>query len=180
MIAIQALTLAVSVLISLLAGCLIPGGEFRSLRNDAARPLFPECQQQISLRLNGLLCASVRGVGRWVDLPPEARAALDAFRGGEVMITDLRSECDASTRAAFGQAADRVMTRRGWERTVRVEQAQELVLVYVKPGTPDSLQAAVVVIEGKQLVMASARVAPGRLIELASRHLEAENVLWPR
>jgi hypothetical protein len=56
-------------------------------------------------------------------------------------------------------AADEAMQRRGWERVVGVIKDDILVAVYMpaQPTAPSRMKCAVMVCEGRQMVLASAR-----------------------
>lgn len=122
-------------------------------------------------------------VGRWtlglarlitsyIDLPPEARVAIDAVRHAEVGVYKFEAGGAVGNRAAMIMRADEAMTRRGWERIVGVMQRDVSVAVYAPVDLRgERLQACVLVINPDQIVIAGAGANVGQLIELAARHL---------
>ncbi|MCZ7637921.1 MAG: DUF4252 domain-containing protein [Verrucomicrobia bacterium] len=138
------------------------------------------CEWQRTIRVG--IPAGLFSVARWglrfVDIEPEARAALDTMHGVRVAIYQ-RAHGDAD-RAAMLAAADTALSARGWERIVGVLERKEMVAVYL-PGqmkAGDLLELCVVVFDGEQLVLVSGRADPEPLVELALHHTAEQRTHW--
>ena len=113
----------------------------------------------------------VRAGSHLVKLPAEPRAALDALHAAEVGIYRLKEEPVSVEYSAIFPAADRAMKARGWERMVAVVQRDEFVVVYLprKGVSLENMACCVMVLQGRDLVVASVRGNPQPLLELAAK-----------
>jgi hypothetical protein len=187
----RALLLILPLLALGLSGCFKPAGEARAVRDRLVRQAGVRCATQFEFSVHGAVFHLVRAGLAFVDLDPEARAALTTLRGAGVGVYQLRFGGKACDRAALLSAADEAMTGRGWERVVGVLDGDEMVAVYVPRDTRPGghLKVCAVVLDRDELVIASARTNPEPLIELglrraagaAGRHDEMawSHGLWP-
>ena len=160
------------------AGCSRPARDFSAVQ--AALIEHSGCEWQRTIRVG--IPAGLFSVARWglrfVDIEPEARAALDTMHGVRVAIHQLaRGNAD---RAAMLAAADTALLPRGWDRVVGVLEQKEMVAVYLpaRMKAGDLLELCVVVFDGEQLVLVSGRADPEPLVELALRHTAEQRAQW--
>lgn len=165
------LTLALAVV---LTACSKTGSDFSSMQSAVVQESGCDWARQIRFGVPGVLFSVARAGLSFVEIEPEARAALQTLRGLRVALYERAS--GTPDRTAMMVAADRAMQARGWSRVVGVLDRQEMVAVFA----PDTLQqtrdleVCVVVFDGNQLVFASGRANPAPLTELALRHFAAE------
>jgi hypothetical protein len=141
----------------------------RALRNSLIKSSGVEWRQRIALNADGLTLSAVRAGLSFVHLDAGARAALQTVRGAEVGVYQLPSGAKHLDRAAMLAAADAAMTARGWDRVVGVMDGQDLVAVYL-PGKTASvrrIKCCVMVFDGKEMVVVSARANLEPLLEYA-------------
>ena len=139
----------------------------RALRNGLIESSGVGWHQKIALNVGGLTLGVARGGLSLVHLDERARAALQTVHGVEVGIYELSAADETPDRNAMLVAADKAMRARGWERVVGVMAESELVAVYVpeKNTTLQRLNCCVMVFDGRQMVLASARTNPQPLVE---------------
>lgn len=128
----------------------------------------------------GWLMLTLGRVGlSFIDLPAEARAAIQAVRRAEVSIHRHRLDTPAADPATLLAAAERAMSRRGWERIVTAQERGELVVVFVPTDMDSARQArfTVLVAQEDELVIASARANLEPLIELGLERLPQHALL---
>jgi len=131
----------------------------RALRSGLIKASGAEWRQQFAFNLGGLTCGAVRSGLSFVNLKKEARAAVQTVRGVEVSILRLASGAELPDRATMLNAADSAMSKRGWDRVVGVVDGDDMVAVYVSNKTTswERLECCVVVFDGDQMIVASAR-----------------------
>ena len=167
---------AVLLLAALLAvglpGCAKSNGDAqalaRSLRQAAATPVT----QDIGVSV-GLFPLSLARCGlAFVKLDPDARAALSAVHAVELGICEFQPGRTRLRYDGLLSAADKTMSERGWDRVVTVLSEHEFVAVFVRPktGAVRDLELCLAVVDGTQMVVASARGNPEPLLEIALRH----------
>ncbi len=157
-------------------GCLHLGSETNALRAVLMSSTEPGWKKRITIRIGSFTTALVRVGLRFVDLPPEARAALDCVQGGEVGVYELDHEPGCAPRGPLLAAMDKAMERRSWTRVVGVVQGDQLVTIYVpaKPSSSSRLQCCLAVLSHRELVVAAARGNPEPLIQVLAKRLELE------
>lgn len=140
------------------ANCFRLGSDARAMRNELIKTSGVAWRQQIALNAGSLTLSAVRAALSCVKLDPGARAALQSVRNATVGVYQLPAGTPAPDRATMFAAADSAMTARGWERVVGVLDGEDLVTVYLpKKLSVQRLKCAVMVFDGKQLVLVSAR-----------------------
>lgn len=149
------------------------GGEARVVRSVFLKGDAPGWERRVELGVGRLPVALVRAVAGWFPLPPEARAGLEAVRWGDVGVYRRRAGSALEDGTEWIREATRAMSRRGWEAAVTVHEPGQTVLVFVpgEVGEGWGLRVCVVVLRGKDLVVASGRVDGAPLVPLLE---------WPR
>ena len=161
------------------AGCFRVGKDASTLRRSVAQALSTDLDPKFEFSVGGLTLGLVRGglALAEVDMPPEARAGLGAFHAAEVGVYTLHRGEDAMNPAQVLSTTDEAMRRRGWDRMVGVVDHDNLVAVYVpaKIGKGTTLRACVLVIGGRDVVVASAQGDPAQVVALAMDHARKEH-----
>lgn len=134
------------------------GSDAQALRNGLMKSSGVVWQQNIAVNANWLTLGAVRAGLSRVKLDPGAQAALRSVRSAGVGIYQVASGTPPD-RAAMLAAADSAMTARGWQRVVGVMDGRDLVAIYLprKHISVHRLKCCVMVFDGKQMVLVSAR-----------------------
>jgi hypothetical protein len=167
----QGPTLIVLGLLSLLAtGCFKPGSSVQALRDSLQQATGEAWMSEVELGVGALTLGLARAGGAVLDLPPEARAVLQSVRNADVGVYRLRYPDRVVSGAAVLSAGDRALAPQGWDRLVGViDGRHKTVAIYVanEPEWTRRIKLCVVVIDGPQMVIVSARGNPEPLLELA-------------
>ncbi len=149
------------------------GSEATVLRQTVMNSVPGQWDKKIALRAGWLMTGLVRGGSQFFHMPPEPRAALDAVRGVEVGVYNLRDEPGRLDRGPILEHADKEMAARGWVRVVGVIQENDLVAVYVprKGISSRHMKCCVAVLNGRDLVVVSARGNLEPLMGIVEKHL---------
>ena len=152
--------------------------EASALRQSAMSSIAGTWHKKIALHVGGLTTGLLRVTSRCVKLDPEPRAALESLQGAEVGIYKLQEEPGLVDGCAFLVRADKAMSARGWERVVGLSKEREFVAVYCpKRGVSSrDLKCCVVVFDGRDLVVASARGNLEPLLDIARNHIDLEGM----
>jgi len=144
-------------------------GEVAAMRDSFLESTAVDSETEIELSVGPMIFGMLRAGLNFVELEPEVRSALGAVRGTSVGV--YRLDCSGWDRSAMLAEVDAAMARRGWERLVAVLENQQCVLAYVpaRIPSPRDLRLSVLVLDGDQLVVTSARVNPEPVVELALR-----------
>jgi hypothetical protein len=142
----------------------------RALRNELTKASGAEWRKQIGLNVGSLTLGAVRGGLSFAKLDPKAQEVLRVVRGVEgveVGVYELNSESKPTDSAAMLTVADTVMSARGWERVVGVLDGETMVSVFLPARMPSvsRMKCCVVVLDGRQLVLVSARADLKPLLE---------------
>lgn len=150
-------------------GCFRVSRDTAVLRDAVMDNSSGSWDEKIEFGIGRLTFAAAQLGSRYVDLPDEARIALRAANAGEVGIYECRGGRTADDRAKMLADADEKLAGRGWERMVGVIQDDQLVAVYVptKATSARNFKVCVLVLNGSQLICASARASAGPLLDLA-------------
>jgi len=148
----------------------------RALRSSVMESVPGQWDKRIAVHLGSLTLDLVRFGSRFFKLPPEPRAAIDSLHGAEVGVYRLHDAPATVNYYTILAAADKSMSRRGWERIVGVAEGRQFVAVYAPHGirTVGRLACCVLVLHEQDLVVASVRGNPEPLLELV-RRLPANN-----
>jgi len=138
-----------------------------ALRDGVIQSSGVEWRKQIALNVGGLTIGAARAGLSFARLPEEARVVLAAVRGVDFGVYQLPVGAKSPDFTAMMNAAERVMTARGWETLVRVMDGEDLVMICVpRSASSDKvLKCCVMVVDGDQLVIASAKADLGPLIQ---------------
>lgn len=146
--------------------------ETAALRASLMQSVPGTWHKKIALSVGSVTTGLVRAGSRFINMPSEPRAALDALHGAEVGIYRLEEEVAVNKGAAL-QAADKAMKSRGWDRIVGVVGERELVAVYFpRKASPRDVKCCVLVFQGCDLVVASVRGNLEPLVQLAHQHMD--------
>jgi hypothetical protein len=170
MLAVMLLTplLVVGGLALIVVRSLHVGPEVAALRDSVAPGISAGWHKQVEVNIGRLPLLLARAGLHYAPVEAEARLALRAAKGAEVLVYDRTAGDVAADRAETLRKADEVMTFRGWYRSVGVMQGNQLVAVYV-PRSLDSaheVTACVLVVDPQKVVIASARTDLEPLLEL--------------
>jgi hypothetical protein len=160
--------------------CGLLSREGRAVRDRVIPAAHAACDRSIEVNARPFLVSLCQVVLSCIPMDPEARTAVRALRGAEVGVYHPSHPVPSTDRTAALNAADQVMTEWGWTRVVGVQEPDALVAVYapVTPRSPRNLQLRVLVLQGEQLVLGSARGDVEALATLACakggwrKHLE--------
>lgn len=152
------------------------GADTAALRDAALASV--DCRTKVVANVGPVTMGVARLALGFVDLPPEARAAIASARAAEVGVYELAA-AHPPDRAAIMRDADRAMGRRGWTRLVGAAREDDLVMVYVpnKGLAEKNMRCCVLVSHEGHLVVASARANIRGLMELASHQWQEHQPL---
>ena len=125
---------------------------------------------RFALNVGFLTTGLVRVGAHCFRLPPEPRAALAAIHGAEVGVYRLPEAAGEADHRAILARADQAMAARRWDRVVGVSRENELVAVYVprRGLASNRMKCCVLVLQGRDLVIAGGRGNPEPLLQLAN------------
>jgi hypothetical protein len=159
------------------AGCFRPSSHIQALRDHLIQATGETWAKEFELGVGNLSFGLARAGITFLDLPPEARIALRSVRGADVGVYHLHNPSRSVATAPLLQAADQAMNEKRWDRVVAViEGTSHLVAIYVPQTLPSTkrLNFCVVVVDGPQMVIASARGNPEPLLAMALEQARAE------
>lgn len=150
------------------------GSETTALRESLMGSVDGRWHKTIAVHLGWFTTSLVRAGTRLVKLDPEPRAAIEAVRGVEVGVYQVQDVPVREDHGAILAKADKSMARRGWVRVVGVSHDRDLVAVYMprKGVSPRNVKCSVMVFNGRELVVVSARGNLEPLWAIAEKHLE--------
>ena len=114
-------------------GCFRVSSETRVLRDAALENGVDGAEETIEFGVGFFTVGLVKLGARFVELPPEAKMAIGSVDGAEVSIYELHGK--KGDPAVVLKAADKGMSKRGWERVVKEYPAA----VVFEDGTRASL-----------------------------------------
>jgi len=150
------------------------GSDSSALRSSLMESSPGQWHKKIAVHVGGLTMGVLRTGLRWVKLPAEPRAAIEALRGAEVGIYKLETDPSWLNQEKIVATADKVMRSRGWDRVVGVVKEGDLVLAYIprRGLSVGSMKCCLMVLHGENLVVGSARGNLRPLMELAWNRLD--------
>ena len=144
------------------------GSDTAALRDAARATSRAEWRKVVALNIGEATFLLARAGLSFAKIPDEPRVALSSIRACEV---GVYAACNSGSadRASMLARADQAMNCRGWERIVGVLDRENLVAVYVprKMASPKTVRACVLVLDGRQLVVVSAKGNLEPVIQLA-------------
>ena len=148
--------------------------EARVLRDSVNQASGVTWRQRLTLHAGYFTLGAIRAGLSRVRLDPAARAALQSVDAAGVGIYQLPAGAAPPDRAVVLAAADLAMAGRRWERVVGVIDGSDLVAVYVPHRlSGHRLKCCVLVLDGKKMVLVSARGNPEPLLDCALAHAGA-------
>jgi hypothetical protein len=147
-------------------------GDSREVRNVVMQSSADaQWKPTFEARVGVLPVILARTIVGFLDVEPEVKLGLRAFRGADVGVYELRSGKPDAARLM--ETVDQRMMARDLECMVRVLDGDEAVAVYV-PRDMDSarrVEGTVLVISDQQMVITTVRGNLEPLLEIARRHL---------
>ena len=145
--------------------------ETAALRESVETGVHGTWDKKIALNVGFITTGLVRAGSSFFNLPAEPRAVLDAVRSGEVGIYKLQDAAGWVDHRAILARADREMSARRWDRVVGVSRENELVAVYCprKGLSSKRLACCVLVLQGRDLILAGGSANPEPLLRLAEQ-----------
>jgi hypothetical protein len=130
----------------------------QALRRSVMAGAPGDWNNRFAINVGPLTLDAARFVTSFIKLPPEAEAALQGVRGAEVGVYRLGHSPRTVNYSAILGAADKAMSRRGWERIVGVAQDGQFVAVYAPHGLRSlkRISCCVAVLDKQDLVVVSA------------------------
>jgi hypothetical protein len=177
LVVIGVVSLFVMLPLVLIAGCFRAGPETRVMRNALRDAAFAHgvWEKRIEVRGGPLMFAAVRAISSCFDeFPAEARDALRVVQDADVGLYELSHDESTTGGASCVFAATRAMNDRSWDCIVSVTDRAQTVAIFVPrdfAASDDTLPACVLVVEGRNLVVVSARLAVEPLMALAQSQL---------
>ncbi len=161
-----------------LTGCFKVSSDVGALRDSVMKAAHAEREERIEIGVGPLTLNLARAGLAFVNLEPEARTALHAVRSAEVGVYKLRGGRQQLSHAAMLSAADKTMAERGWDRVVGVVNQRELVALYLPANAHSTrnVKGCLVAVNGKVLVVASARSNLEALMEMAGSLADRHHV----
>lgn len=157
---------ALNVLVVCLCSYLHVGAETKLLRNIVLDTADVAPRTKIQGSVGPLTCGFARAALSFVDLPPEAQAAVRTIKRAEFSFCKLA--VSAEDRRAMIAKSEQAMTARGWERAVCVQNSDATVSVFVREQRRSGqLRVAFVVLAGRDLVVGSVSGDVQPLLDLA-------------
>ncbi len=168
------IAIALSLLSLGLSGCFQVSSDVGALRDSVLKAAGVEWDEQIEIGVGAITLNLARAGLAFVDLDPEARAALHAVRSADVGVYKRRHGRQQLKRAAILAAADKAMSARGWDRLVGVMNRSELVAIYAPSGTRSArnLKVCLLTVNENEMVIAGARSDLDPLMEIAFNHAD--------
>lgn len=149
-------------------------GEAAALRESAMASIGGNWDKKLALHVGWVTTSLVRAGAHLFKLPPEPQAALDSLRGGEVGIYKLHENAGWVDHRAILARADKAMAARRWDRVMGVSREDELVAVYVpRRGLSEKrMSCSVLVLQGRDLIVAGGSGNLQPLLEIAGKHID--------
>lgn len=153
----------------------------QGLRGAIMESMQGRWHKKFAINVGGTTLALARLGAGFVklNLKPEAKAAIQAVKHGEVGIYELEDRTSPPDYALILSNADKSMQRRGWERIVGVVQDGQFVAVYAPDNQKgNDLSCCVAVLDDRNLVVVSARADMIPLLDIARKRIH-ENHPFP-
>lgn len=156
---------------ALLAWAWRPSGDLRSLRAAVRSTAAGAWRPELELSVGRLPAWCARSALGWVELPPEARAAVNAVRSAAVGIY-RRPATEATPATAPLEMLRQVETtlkERGWSPVVTVREGDRTIAVLTRGESGDGespLAACALVMEDARLILVAGDLQLTPLLEL--------------
>lgn len=151
----------------------LPGREIRVLSRAVMASAPGDWERQLAIGVGRLPTGLAKAALAWVDLPPEARAALKAFQSADVALYRRQGSSTGNVSPTFLTTAADQLARQGWETLVRVQDGDQQVHFFTRaPGLfASQVRLCGLVFHDDQWVLISATADLEPLIDLAATHL---------
>jgi hypothetical protein len=168
--------LLVSVLLPLLVigcvlwSCFTLSRDTRALRDGVIAAVGGSWDGKVQVSAGPIVLGLVRACAGLIDgLPAEAKPCLEAVRTAEVAVLE-RLDSGRTARGNALSRADAIMTRRGWDRIVGVQDHGDTVALYVPATirTPAQVKVCVLVLSKRELVLVSGLADLEPLLQLVN------------
>lgn len=157
------------------------GSDLRSARNAVLRDAHLRFTHRIEATARPWLVSAARfGLG-FAPLDPDARLAIQSIRGAEVGVYELTARPNEPDRRDLFKSLNVRMEERGWTRTVAVYDRDDMVMVYTpaKELSASKVEAFVIVLNDRQLVMVSGKGNLEPIVDLVNRKMEHHHLPGP-
>jgi len=114
-----------------LTGCFNVSRDTEVLRNSLLKSLDRNYEKEIEIGLGAFTVGLARAGLSFVNLDPEARAALGALRAADIAVYRLDSNEKPIDYPAMLRAADKAMAVHSSDRLLTVMNQRDLVVIYV-------------------------------------------------
>ncbi|HWA27810.1 MAG TPA: hypothetical protein VG734_19295 [Lacunisphaera sp.] len=145
------------------------------LRREVMAATDSDWHTKVQLSAGWLTLGAVRTGLRFIEHEhmDDARDAMAAVRKVSVGVYERVGRAEKWSREQLLTNTDTRMRQRGWTRLVGVTEEGQAVLVYGSDAADsgDRLDVCVAVVDGRDLVIVSAKVDAENLLRLAERHL---------
>jgi hypothetical protein len=145
------------------------------LRREVMAATDTEWHTKVQVSAGWLTLAAVRAGLCFVDHEhmDDARDAVASVRKVSVGVYERVGRAEKWSRAQLLAKTDERMRKRGWTRLVGVTEEGQAVLVYSSDAEKDGdrLDLCVAIVDGRDMVIVSAKVDTDGLMRLAERHL---------
>lgn len=160
--------LVVGGLALLVVNSLHVGPEVAALRDCVAPTIGTGWHKQVEVSVGRWPLFLARAGLRFAPVQPEAKLALAAAQGADVVVYEHQAQAKPIDRGALLQRADEAMSYHDMHRTVGVIEKDQFVLVYVPNDldSPRDFTACVMVLDHENLVVVSGRANLEPLLEL--------------
>jgi len=152
-----------------------PPSDMSELRTELRTCLDASSLSSVEISLPTWVATLGRVGASLADLDPEVKAALQTVAGGQIGVYELAERPSGSNALAMLRLADQHLEQEGWTRVVTVREEDALVAVYglessMRPGK--TIEVFVIVLDERELVIASASGYAEPLFELASSAID--------
>ena len=176
------LTLAVVATGVLIARSLQADPSLPDLRTPVLEALDVPTRSAVDVHVPPLIFTAGRLVSLCVEMEEELGQGLRVMRSARIGAYELGEQPDRESVVRMMHRAGAVLEDRGWDRLVMVMDRNDAVLVYCAPPRKetDEVQASVIALSGRDLVIVSARGHLEPLVELAAARLPRtmEGLSW--
>lgn len=145
------------------------------LRREVMAATDADWHTKVQVSAGWLTLGAVRTALRFIqhENMDEARIALGAVRKVSVGVYERSGRGEKWSRKELLAKTDERMRQRGWSRLVGVTEKGQAVLVYTSDRVDDGdrLDLCIAVVDGREMVIVSAKVEADSLVRLAERHM---------
>lgn len=154
----------------LLAWAWRPSGDLQALRAAVRSPSAGAWRPELEVSLGRLPAWCARSALGWIDLPPEARAAVNAIRSAQVGIyrRPATATSSESTSLEMLRSMEKNLSERGWSPVATVREGDRTIAVLTRGESAEStapLAACALVVEEARLIVVAGDFQLAPLLE---------------